>query len=135
MNESDSPRESNEPELSAQDLELSRRIAATLDRSTGEIDAHTRAQLAARRHEALTRSHTRRVVIGMALAASLVAIVATPWMLQRNAAPMASAIAVNDMAYLSADPQMLADMEMLQALGESDSSADHSSKNHSGTSQ
>lgn len=122
MNESD-PREPSAPDLSARDIELSRRIAATLDRSTGEIDAHTRAQLAALRHEALTRSRSRRVVLGVALAASVVAIVATPLVLHRHSSVTGGVTATNDMAYLSADPQMLADMDMLLALGESPSGA------------
>lgn len=110
MNESD---KQNEP--SARDSELSRRIAETLDRSTAEIDPHTRARLAAIRHDALSRSRTRRAVTGLALAASLLAIVATPWMLHRSAQKTES----GDAAYLSVDPEMLADMDMLQAIGES----------------
>ncbi len=110
MNESDKHREP-----SARDIELSRRIAETLDRSAAEIDAPTRARLAAMRHEALSRSRTRRAVAGLALAASLIAIVATPWMLQRSARVPAQ----GDAAYLNVDPEMLADMDMLQAIGES----------------
>lgn len=110
MNKSDEPFEP-----SARDSELSRQIANTLDRSTADIDAHTRARLALMRREALSRSRTRRAVVGLALAASLVAIIATPWLLQRQA----PRIDGGDVAYLSVDPEMLADMDMLQTLGES----------------
>jgi hypothetical protein len=112
MNESDKHREP-----SARDIELSRRIAETLDRSAAQIDAPTRARLAAIRHAALSRSRsrTRRAVAGLALAASLIAIVATPWMLQHRARVPAQ----GDAAYLNVDPEMLADMDMLQAIGES----------------
>lgn len=123
MNESDPPRKSSADELSARDIELSRRIAAALNRSAGELDADIRAQLAVRRHEALSRSRSRRVVMGMALAASLVAIVATPWVLHRSASSTVPATVSSDMDYLSVDPQMLADMDMLQVLGESPSGA------------
>jgi cystathionine beta-lyase/cystathionine gamma-synthase len=112
MNESDEQRES-----SARDIELSRRIAETLDRSTAQIDESTRARLAAMRHDALShsRSRTRRAVTGFALAAGLAAIIAAPLLLQRNAQQTQR----NDAAYLSVDPEMLADMDMLQAIGES----------------
>lgn len=116
MNESD-----KQPEPSARDIELSRRIAATLDRSTAQIDAQTRARLATIRHEALSRSRTRRAVAGFALAAGLAAIIVTP-LLQRNSQQTqrnAQQIQSGDAAYLSVDPEMLADMDMLQAIGES----------------
>jgi hypothetical protein len=51
-----------------------------------------------------------------AIAASLVAVVSLPWFAHRHAT--ATAAASEDMAYLNVDPQMLEDMDMLQAIGE-----------------
>ncbi|MDB6061051.1 MAG: hypothetical protein JWM78_1154 [Verrucomicrobiaceae bacterium] len=111
MSDSEKPVQSD-----ASDEALSRRIAATLDRSIADIDAPTRARLASIRHDALSTSRNRRALAGFALAASLAAIVATPWLLQRHA----QTTAANDVAYLSVDPDMLADMDMLQVVGESE---------------
>ncbi len=118
MNEHDSKRRdelSEHDELSARDAELAQRIAQTLQASTDALDADTRARLAALRHHALQRSRMRRVIGGLAVAASVLALVAMPWMLRHPAHEKVA----DDAAYLSVDPEMLADMDMLQAIGES----------------
>jgi len=51
-----------------------------------------------------------------AIAASLVAVISLPWFAHRHA--MTTTAASEDMAYLNVDPQMLEDMDMLQAIGE-----------------
>lgn len=111
MNEHDSK---PNDELSVPDAELAQRIARTLDDSTDAIDADTRAQLAMLRHRALSRTRHQRFAGAVALAASVLAVIATPWMLRQQAQENR----VEDIAYLSVDPEMLADMDMLLAIGE-----------------
>lgn len=106
--------------MRSRDEELSRRLAATLDDSIDTLDAETRARLAAARHAALTRNPARRVLGGLALAASLVALIAVPWSLRHNS----DATGSDDMSYLSVDPQMLADLDMLQGMDDLQSSGD-----------
>lgn len=101
-------------DLGARDAELAARLAQTLQNSADALDVDTRARLAAIRHHALARSRTRKIVGGLALAASVLALIATPWMLRQ--APQTQL--TEDNAYLSVDPEMLADMDMLQAIGE-----------------
>jgi hypothetical protein len=110
----DSENQGQRSDLSARDAELAARLAQTLQNSTDALDADTRARLAAMRHQALTRSRTKRLVGGLALAASVLAIVSMPWMLRQQAHEKVA----DDAAYLSVDPEMLADMDMLQAIGE-----------------
>lgn len=105
----------NDGELNSRDGELSRRIAETLERSAAELDAPTRARLAALRHQA--QSRRRPLLAGVALAAGVAAIAVMPWLMQRP--PQQLAADSDDTAYLSVDPQMLADMDMLLAIGES----------------
>lgn len=102
-------------DLSKRDAELAQRIARTLDESTSvaAFDADTRTQLAMARHRALTRTRKQRFA-AVALAASILALAATPWMLRQPA----SKNTTDDVAYLSVDPEMLADMDMLEAIGE-----------------
>lgn len=110
-----SERETNlQDELSRRDAELAARIAQTLDESAQQFDAATHEQLALLRHRALQHTRRRRYAGALALAASLLVLVATPWMLQQRQQD----IGRDDAAYLSVDPEMLADMEMLQAIGE-----------------
>ena len=104
----------NDSDLSARDVELAAHLAQTLQNSADALDADTRARLAAIRHQALLRSRARRIVGGLALAASVLAIVSMPWMLRQPPQPQVT----EDAAYLSVDPEMLADMDMLQVIGE-----------------
>ncbi len=106
--------ENQRNDLSARDAELAARFAQTLQNSADALDVDTRARLAAMRHQALARSNTRRIVGGLALAASVLAIISMPWMLRQSP----KAPVTEDTAYLSVDPEMLADMDMLQAIGE-----------------
>lgn len=100
--------------VSTRDAELAQRIAQTLDASTDTFDADTRAHLAMLRHRALARTRKTRIAT-FALAASVLALVAVPWMLRQQ--PHEKII--DEAAYLSVDPEMLADMDMLEAIGES----------------
>ncbi len=103
------------------DDELSRRLAATLERSLDTIDADALAHLAeARRHALAQRQKLRRVVGGLALAAGIAAIAVMPWLGRQQP----DAVATHDTSYLSVDPQLLADMEMLEVLGVDDMALD-----------
>ena len=99
--------------VSARDAELAQRIAQTLDASTAAFDADTRAHLAMMRHRALARTRNQRIAT-VALAASVLALVAMPWLLRQQPHEKT----VDEAAYLSVDPEMLADMDMLAAIGE-----------------
>lgn len=115
--ESSSQRSENSGRRSAvseRDVELAARLAQTLQSSVDALDADTRARLAVMRHQALARSSMRRIVGGMALAASVLALVAMPWMLRQ---PPQNDL-TEDAAYLGVEPEMLADMDMLLAIGE-----------------
>lgn len=101
-------------DLDAADAELAARIARTLQHSSDALDADTRARLATLRHQALMRMRRQRIAGVVALAASVLAIAAMPWMLRQQAHEKAK----EDTAYLSVDPEMLADMDMLLAIGE-----------------
>lgn len=112
MNESESKLHN---ELSRADAELAARVAQTLDDSADAFDADTRAQLAMMRHRALENTRRKSIVGAVALAASVLALIATPWMLRQSTKNQS----VEDLAYLSVEPEMLADMDMLLAIGES----------------
>lgn len=101
--------------LSARDAELAQSIAKTLDDSIDAFDADTRAQLAMMRHRALENTRRKHIIGTVALAASVLALVATPWMLRQQTQTQSG----EDLAYLSVEPEMLADMDMLLAIGES----------------
>ena len=98
--------------------EFSRRVSATLDRSVEELDADTARQLQAVRQAALQpRQHNYRPA--MMIAASLVALILVPWLtLHHPDKPAARPNVAADSAYLSVDPQMLSDWDMLDAIGE-----------------
>lgn len=105
------------------DDELSRRLAATLDRSLDTIDADALARLAqARRHALDRRRRVRQVVGGFALAAGIAAVAVMPW-LSKTDTP-ASVDHIGDTSYLAVDPQLLADMDMLEVLGTDEMSID-----------
>lgn len=94
--------------------ELGRRLAATLERSLDDIDADALAHLAAARRHALgQRRKLKQVVGGFALAAGVAAIAVMPWLSQQRS----NTVATHDTSYLSVDPQLLADMDMLEVLG------------------
>lgn len=96
------------------DDELSRKLAATLEHSLDTIDADALAHLAeARRHALAQRQKMRQVMGGLALAAGIAAIAVMPWLGRQQPA----GVATTDASYLSVDPQLLADMDMLEVLG------------------
>lgn len=98
--------------------EFTQRLTQTLDRSVADLDAETRLRLATIRREALSQSKGKSRAprwTGLAIAASLLAVISAPWFAHRHSA----APATDDSGYLSVDPQMLEDMDMLQAIGES----------------
>lgn len=106
--------------------EFSRRLADTLERSLDAIDADTLAHLAHARRDALNhRARVRRVIGGLALAASIASVAVLPWYVSHQA-QLQQQKADADMSYLTVDPQMLSDMEMLQVLGESGQGASSS---------
>ncbi len=111
MNEHESNLHSD---LNKTDAELAQRIAQTLDDSANAFDADARTQLTMIRHRALANTRKKRIAGAVALAASVLALVATPWMLRQQAQEKNP----GDLAYLSVEPEMLADMDMLLAIGE-----------------
>ena len=106
---------------SGRDEQLSRQVADSLERSLDDLDEHTLAQLARARRTAVThRSYKREGMGGLAVAASVAALVVVPMVGQFDQAnPQPDAQDLN-MSYLQEDPHMLLDMEMLLAIGESD---------------
>jgi len=100
------------------DDELSRRLAATLERSLDTIDADALAHLAHARRDAVNRrQRVRRVAGGLALAAGIAAIAVVP-LFKQYSGQHVSQTPDGDMSYLAVDPQMLSDMDMLETLGE-----------------
>lgn len=107
--------------------EFSRRLADTLERSLDAIDADTLAHLAHARRDALNhRARVRRVIGGLALAAGIASVAVLPWYAGHSSQKQQQQRADADMSYLAADPQLLADMDMLQVLGESGQGANSS---------
>jgi hypothetical protein len=108
-----------------QDEQLSRQVADSLERSLDNLDELTLAQLARARKRALVdRAHKRQVIGGLALAASVAALVVVPMAgnFMGTFDPVNPAVDSLDagMSYLEEDPQMLLDMDMLLAIGESE---------------
>lgn len=107
-----------EDQIPNADEQLAIKIADALDVSLQSLDAETRASLLQARQQALASkksiSTPLTALAGIAAAASIAAVVLLPgyWNDQ-------SALEFGDeFSYLSIDPQLLEDMEMLQALGE-----------------
>jgi ferric-dicitrate binding protein FerR (iron transport regulator) len=106
--------------------ELERRLAATLERSLAQIDGDVAAALQAARRRALRR---RWGGAGLAVAAGIAALLLVPRLL-----PPASETPVlaqqplstdsarwslpDEYAHLEVDPELLADWELLEAIGE-----------------
>lgn len=108
-----------------QDEQLSRQVADSLERSLDNLDELTLAQLARARKKALVdHAHKRQVIGGLALAASVAALVVVPMAgnFVGTFDPVNRAVDSLDasMSYLEEDPQMLLDMDMLLAIGESE---------------
>lgn len=100
------------------DDELNARLKDTLDRSVNGLDDIASARLASIRRAAqkhdIKHTHKRRIAAGVAVAASITAFLIFPPLWHRSL----SAQMGRDVAYLSVEPEMLADMDMLQAIGE-----------------
>lgn len=106
---------------SERDEQLSRQVADSLERSLDDLDEHTLAQLARARRTAINhRSYKREWMGGLAVAASVAALVVVPMVGQFDQTSHQPDGLDLNMTYLQEDPQMLLDMEMLLAIGESD---------------
>ena len=106
---------------SERDEQLSRQVADSLERSLDDLDEHTLAQLARARRTAINhRSYKREWMGGLAVAASVAALVVVPMVGQFDQTSHQPDDLDPNMTYLQEDPQMLLDMEMLLAIGESD---------------
>ena len=106
---------------SERDEQLSRQVADSLERSLDDLDEHTLAQLARARRTAINhRSYKREWIGGLAVAASVAALVVVPMVGQFDQTSHQPDDLDLNMTYLQEDPQMLLDMEMLLAIGESD---------------
>lgn len=99
--------------------ELSRRLSQSLERSLDSLDADTQQALQQIRRDALQPPRRHNLRPAMMIAASLVALVLVPWLALRQpeVAPDESVLAAEN-SYLSEDPDLLADWEMLDAIGE-----------------
>lgn len=105
--------------------EFSERVRATLDRSTEQLDADTLSQLQQARANALASANARpNLRPAMMIAASLVALILVPWLALRQPPPSVDVATLDnafypaDQDYLTEDPELLADWEMLDAIGE-----------------
>lgn len=106
---------------SERDEQFSRQVADSLERSLDDLDEHTLAQLARARRTAINhRSYKREWMGGLAVAASVAALVVVPMVGQFDQTSHQPDDLDLNMTYLQEDPQMLLDMEMLLAIGESD---------------
>lgn len=117
----------HQPTTSECDEQFSRQVADSLERSLDDLDEHTLAQLARARRTAVNHRSPRFESIGkrewmggLAVAASVAALVVVPMVGQFDQANSQSDAQDLNMSYLQEDPQMLLDMEMLLAIGESD---------------
>ncbi len=120
--------------------QLERRITATLERSTHALDAETQQQLQQLRRAALqqTPASTDKLRPALMIAASVIALVLVtlatqPWRSALSPQDGPGQIAVQDAAapatrhssaadssdsYLDEEPDLLADWDMLDAIGE-----------------
>lgn len=108
------------PSAKVQDEELSRQVTESLERSLDNLDDYTLARLAKARRTALERRHQRQWLGGVAVAASLAALMVIP-IAGKLGQQSPSDFLDNTTSYLQEDSQMLLDMEMLLAIGESGS--------------
>ena len=93
-----------------------KKLADTLERSLEKLDEGTLQQLQTIRQQVQqpTRRHWRPAV---AVAASVLMAVALPWLIQKQPPAKEQGLMFGE-SYLSVDPDMLADWDMLEAIGE-----------------
>lgn len=93
-----------------------KKLADTLDRSLDDLDEDTLQQLQSIRLQAQqpTRRHWRPAV---AVAASVLMMLALPWLIQKQTPATEPGLMLGE-NYLSVEPDMLADWDMLEAIGE-----------------
>lgn len=110
--------------------ELERRLAATLDRSLDRLDGETAARLTQARRRALRQRSA--ALVGLALAASVAALLLVPRLLPPDplppdpltpeqlvsVAPQQLLPLPEEYAHLEVDLDLLADWELLEAIGE-----------------
>lgn len=105
--------------MTDQDDQLNQQLAQTLDQSLEQLDEHTLQQLQAIRLQAQQPQQRNRRP-ALAVAAGILLMIAVPWLALKHTptpAPQLSEQNVMD-SYLSVDPDMLADWEMLETIGE-----------------
>ncbi len=107
------------------DSKLQKQLADTLDRSLNDLDEHTMQQLQDIRLQA-QRPPRRHWRPALAAAASILVMIAVPWLVHKTPTqdispkfgePVLSSSMFGD-SHLSVDPEMLAEWEMLEAIGE-----------------
>ncbi len=106
--------------------DFQRQLRATLDRSADELDPQTLTALQQARQQALASTTARRNYRpALMIAASLVALILVPWLAlqqQNDPAPSFALLEeqtpLEEQSYLNEDPDMLADWDMLDAIGE-----------------
>lgn len=100
--------------------ELQQQLRVTLDRSADALDPQAVSALQQARQQALAGTPVRRNYRpAMMMAASLVALILAPWLAlqqQKDSAP--DFVQLEEQNYLNEDPDMLADWDMLDAIGE-----------------
>lgn len=105
--------------MNRRDQELAEQLAKTLDHSVDSLDLSIRRQLNQARQKALASERRQQVwhkVIGVAMAAVIAGIVILPWPAQQHD----TSLATKNIAAPAPteDPEMLKDMDMLDAIGE-----------------
>ena len=106
--------------------DFQRQLRVTLERSADELDTQTLSALQQARQQALASTKAQRNYRpAMMIAASLVALILVPWLAlqqQDDRAPdfaqLEEQTPLEEQSYLSEDPDMLADWDMLDAIGE-----------------
>ena len=98
------------------DPKFQQKLAQTLNRSLEQLDDDTLQQLQSIRQQAQqpSRRHWRPAI---AVAATVLMMIALPWLVQKQS-PATEPDVMFGENYLSVEPDMLADWDMLEAIGE-----------------
>ncbi|HAG93264.1 MAG: hypothetical protein CMK83_25440 [Pseudomonadales bacterium] len=97
------------------DSRLQQQLSNTLDHSLEQLDERTLQQLQQIRQQA-QRPSKRQWRPALAMAASILLMIAVPWIMHKPPASDPSLLLGEH--YLSVEPDMLADWEMLEAIAE-----------------